>query len=117
APRMTAGMIVPAFSSYGDTGPRTEARRYSGGRAADWTAPGVVGARPRSAGLVGAADSAPARRAAGPAAPRSKAANPIGAAIALRRTRSRRSASDSSTRGAAASSRAGGPPVARGGTG
>src|SRR2546430_1266454 len=32
APSITAGMIVPAFTSYGDTGMRTEARRYSGGR-------------------------------------------------------------------------------------
>src|SRR5438132_11210031 len=92
---MTAGMIVPAFTSYGDTGPRTEARRYSGGRPpAVWTAPGVLGTRPRSAGLFGAAVST---------LPRSKAATPIGALIALRRTRSRRSASDSSPLGAARS--------------
>jgi len=32
APSITAGMIVPAFTSYGDTGIRSEARRYSGGK-------------------------------------------------------------------------------------
>src|SRR5438309_1889460 len=97
---MTAGMIVPAFTSYRDTGPRTEARRYSGGRPpAAGTAPGVLGTRPRAAGLVGAAASAPERRAAVSTQPRSKAATPIGALIALRKTRSRRSVSDSSTLG------------------
>ena len=32
APSITAGMTVPAFTSYGDAGVRSEARRYSGGK-------------------------------------------------------------------------------------
>src|SRR5207244_13342779 len=102
APSITAGMIVPAFTSYGDTGTRTEARRYSGGRLFAFVstrgAPGasepdtlldVLCACARSAGITiptgAAAASGPARRrAAWAAGPRSKAATPIGALIAAR---------------------------------
>src|SRR5438034_8295643 len=106
APSITAGMIVPAFTSYGDTGTRTEARRYSGGRLFAFVstrdAPGasepdalldILCACARSAGMTipagaAAADSRPARRpAAWSAGPRSKADTPIGALIAARRTR------------------------------
>src|SRR5438445_10164068 len=97
APSITAGMIVPAFTSYGDTGTRTEARRYSGGRPFAFVstrgAPGasepdalldVLCACARSAGMTIPADvtataSRPARRRAGwSAGPRSKADTPIG---------------------------------------
>src|SRR2546427_10052740 len=94
APSMTAGMIVPAFTSYGDTGPRTEARRYSGGKppAAARTALGVLGTRPRSAGLGAAAASAPAGRAAVLALPLSEVVTPNRALIAPRVTLTRRCA-------------------------
>src|SRR2546426_819726 len=104
APSITAGMIVPAFTSYGDTGTRTEARRYSGGRVFAFVstraAPGVsepdalldvLCACARSAGMTipaGAAGTAsrPARRrTAWSAGPRSKAVTPLGALIAARR--------------------------------
>src|SRR5438309_1942589 len=100
APSITAGTIVPAFTSYGDTGMRREARRYSGGRLSTFVptrgSPGasepdaaldVRWAGARSAGVTIPAGAAVAasglarRRAAWPAGPRSKAATLIGALI------------------------------------
>src|SRR5881409_130360 len=123
APSLTAGTIVPAFTSYGDTGMRTEARRYSGERLSAFVpthgAPGVsepgaaldvLCARARAAGTTIPAGAAAAasglarRRAAWPAGPRSKAATLIGALIAARRIRRSRWASGSSVLDAAATS-------------
>src|SRR2546425_6502167 len=98
APSITAGMIVPAFTSYGDTGMRTEAGRYSGGRSLGFVStrraprpsePDAVLdmslSRVRSAGMTMPAGAAAGAsgvaclRAAWPAVPRSKAATLIGA--------------------------------------
>src|SRR3989441_6023180 len=116
-------MIVPAFTSYGDTGTRTEARRYSGGRlfafVSTRSAPGasepdalldVLCACARSAGMtIPAGVAATAwrpgrRRAAWSTGPRSKAATPIGALIAARRARTWCASSGSSVLGRAATS-------------
>src|SRR5438094_2047549 len=123
APSITAGMIVPALTSYGDTGARTEARRYSGGRlfafVSTRAAPGasepdalldVLCACARSAGMTipaGAAATASRpgrRRVAWPAGPRSKAATTIGALIAARRARRCCASAGSSVLGDAATS-------------
>src|SRR2546428_5631377 len=120
---ITAGMIVPAFTSYGDTGMRTEARRYSGGRpfafvstrgAPGASEPDAVLDMPRActrsagitipAGAAAAASGLARRRAAWPARPRSKAAPLIGALIAARRIRRSRWASGSSVLDAAETS-------------
>src|SRR5213083_1691239 len=103
---ITAGMIVPAFTSYGDTGMRTVARRYSGGRPSAFVSargepeasePDAVldvaraCARPAGmtipAGAAAAASGFARRGAAWPAGPRSKTATLIGAVIAARRAR------------------------------
>src|SRR2546425_2952958 len=116
-------MIVPAFTSYGDTGTRIEARRYSGGRlfafVSTRSAPGasapdalldVLCACVRSAGMTipagaAATTSRPARpRAAWSTGPRSKAATPIGALIAARKARRCCASSGSSVLGRAATS-------------